>query len=1145
MIMKKRLLTCVTGIVCFLLSPGFSNDLFAQTQFISTSNALARPSNQIVNVSGSTYMDNNGSYEFSYDARGWTINSIEKYPVKVGNNNPGTRQVWVGGEVNGLFPTNLTWREMKNSYDGCGILMRSKHYLVIDGMRIHNVMDGIRPQDNSGVYKIANVYATYIRDDAIESDEMMGGLIEDCLFDGCYMFLSQQGERHWRTDLDSLYITNTLARLEPMPYDYHNSGGRRPQFESLYGINAKRHGALFKHHDPLDAPVIVENCIFYVPQYSVNGIADMNFPTFAGCRYSNNILLWTGGGKYPGKLPAKGVTEYNLINSTREEIDQIWNNAVNEWIIRQGYGVKPHQLRVENGSGDGNYTWKTEVNIQADAPPVDKTFDKWIGDTEYLIDPNSSTTKVIMPLHDITLIATYKIINIIPGPENNAMLSAITWPDAPSIIRELPGWREDTISGFQSGIFSYEITLPESIDNVPVLMAIPEEVNARIVVKRAKFITGPMKDRTTTFTVISEDGTTVKNYTVVFSEVKPEFSADPIITDLFHMRTTYERGIEITNPGNTALDLSNYMIVAGLDSNIEELIKGNSDLYADRFKRYVPGYTYHPANLWELSPNKIIKDFDVNPIIEPGGSFVLARARNYNFFNDNYAIHYDVLITLKSYGLSVNEEKTNTKAYYLDETQNCVTHYRYQGGQLCLFKILNDSIKAGLKPLTDPKDFELIDMVGHWTGETWNPTGTAITNWQHRMERKPQYWKGNPLPGLAGSFAETAEESEWIYNDIPDWAAAAVIMTSGEIGSHSFDPILDNISTVSSIVYKVSKGYTSAQDIIGVPAGTTVSGFLANIVRAHEEQSLQLKGKENDDLLETGDTLIVTSADASAYTEYLISLGSLSSDAVLFAKDGSGYTIAFTGSEGTISGIQFGTSIEDVLNNIIKPTEAILSVLDLNENLVPLQLRNFNEEFVKTKASNRIFFEVIAEDGVSIILYQLILNGSASDAYLYSDLYHVDQNFKLVSYVPQGINVQSLFKYLHPNAGASVKLLNKAGQERMTGDVVSDDQIIVSSADQTVQHVYFIISTLTSLDPRMMEALKIYPNPASDLIYIEGAGINDHLVIKNISGRTVKIVDNEELMSGPVSVGDLSPGIYLIYINNKGIYSRPVKLIKL
>jgi hypothetical protein len=64
--------------------------------------------------------------------------------------------------------------------------------------------------------------------------------------------------------------------------------------------------------DPLDAPLIVDNCIFYVPQHSVNGTGAMAFPTFEGCRYTNNILLWTGGGSYPGTLPATGVTEYNL-----------------------------------------------------------------------------------------------------------------------------------------------------------------------------------------------------------------------------------------------------------------------------------------------------------------------------------------------------------------------------------------------------------------------------------------------------------------------------------------------------------------------------------------------------------------------------------------------------------------------------------------------------------------------------------------------------------------------------------------------------------------------------------------------------------------------------------------------------------------
>jgi hypothetical protein len=1224
--MNHRLLPHVKGLFYLFLIIGFQNNLYSQ--YISIPDALNRPPQHITIVSGSTYEDNTGSFEQTYDARGWKTKSTVIYPVKVGNNTPGTRQVWIGGEVYGQSPLNKTWREMKANYDGAGILMRSIDYLVIDGIRTHNVMDAIRPRRNASTFRVSNVYATYTRDDAVENDEMMAGQIDDCLFDGCYVFLSQQGSQTWST-LDSLEITNTLVRLEPMPYDT-NVKGNPPEFQSLYGVNADRHGQLFKHHGTGDAPLIVNNCIFYVPQHSVNGTGSMAFPDFEGCRYSNNILLWTGGGSYPGKLPETGVTEYNLTNSTREQIDHIWESAVNEWLSRHGYDVKPHHLTVVNGSGDGDYIWKTEVIIQADAPADGKVFDKWAGDVKYVADPHSSITTLTMPVLDISLIATYRDVNIEPWPSQNALLGAITWPDAPPFFRECLEWKGDTIPNFSSGIFTYELTVSDCTMNVPALMAMPDDLNARISVKRAKLIKGPLQDRTTTFTVTAEDGITVRYYSVIFSEKKKEFSSDPIITDLFHMRTNNERAIEISNPGNTPIDLSDYMLVAGSASNLEELINGNSELFADRFKRYVPGYAYYPEILWESNPNTILKDDDVDPIIEPGGSFVVARARNSNFFTDTYAIHYDVLITLKSYNLFVDEEATNTKAYYLDDTQHYVTLWRYQGGQLCLLKILNDSIKAGLKPVTDPNDFELVDMVGHWTGDTWNPVGEPITNWQHRMERKPRYWRGNSLPGLSGSFGETEDESEWIFTEI-DWTSAAAIMTSGAIGHHSFDPVYDYVSTVSSRVYKVSGGYTTPQHITGVAAGTTVSGFMSNIDKAHEDQSLMVMGKENNDELAEGDTLIVTSADSSSVTRYAISLGSLSSDAVLDAKTGSGYTIDYTGSEGTISGIQFGATIKEVLDNINKPENAIITVLDIGDNLVPLQLRNFNKEYIDTKAGNNICFEVIAEDGATRIIYRLILNSTDRDAWVYSDFYEVDQYLQLVSYVPQGTNVQTLFSYLHPNEGAGVTLVDETGLERILGNVESDDLVIVTSADNSVQAVYFIeflnessvskayvvsdvlevdqlqmlisgipentvynifmelitpargasvvlldnqqqpvtsgeiandytlkvtsgdglkavtydLSVITSVDQPVFNQMKIYPNPATSRIFIEGVGINCNIVIRNISGQIVKIVDYKEVMSGSVSVGELTPGIYLIYGISRESYSRPVKLIKL
>jgi hypothetical protein len=865
---------------------------------------------------------------------------------------------------------------------------------------------------------------------------------------------------------------------------------------------------------------------------------------------------------------------------------------------------------------------------------------EWVDDKERVDLKNGDILKVSAQNGTVK---QYLIdVGIEPERSTNAMLSAITWPDAPAYLKESPQWKEDTIPNFKSAVLTYALKVPYGTENVPALTAFPMDPNAKISVERARLINGPVQDRTTTFTVTAEDDTTVLIYSVVFSEDMPDefvqpFTADPIFTDLIHMRVWNERAIEISNPGNQPLDLSNYMIVAGAGSSPAEIITQNIVNYDDRFLRYVPGYNYQSLDQWNVNPHIIEKDFDVNPIIEPGGSFVLARTRDAKWFTDPFQIHYDVVITNRSYAFDsngnprLNEEGTNTKAYYIDGSGiNYATMWRYDFGQLCMLKILNDSVKSGLKPVIDPNDFELVDMLGHWNGIRWEVTGVPIPSHEHRMERKSQFWKGATLPGILGSFGATAEESEWKYSQT-SWAISENDVKSGAIGSHSFDPIFDYASTVNSFVYKVSTGYASPQLIKGVAPGTIVSGFMSNIIKAHEDQILELVGKGSDDVLVTGDVLKVTSADALSSTEYVIELGIFSSDAVLVAKTGSGYTIAHSGNEGTISGIQFGASIDEVLNNVIKPTEAIMSVLDINENLVPLQLKNFNEEYVNTKASNRIFFEVIAEDGVSTILYQLLLNGSASDAYLYSDFYQVDQDFKLVSYVPQGTNVQTLFTHLYPNAGASVKLLNKAGDERMMGDVVSDDEIVVTSADQTVQQVYFIrlveegngskayvlsdvlnvdqiqkqisgllentpyetfislikpapeatvvlldneqqtvtsgvvahgftlvvssgdglkvvnytISKLTSVDPRMIEALKIYPNPASDRIFVEGAGMNDHLVIKNISGRIVKLIDNKELLTGSVSVEDLSPGIYLIYTNNKGIYSRPVKLIKM
>ncbi len=72
------------------------------------------------------------------------------------------------------------------------------------------------------------------------------------------------------------------------------------------------------------------------------------------------------------------------------------------------FAVDTYKLTVTSGFGSGSYGVAASVSITAYTPPENMIFDKWIGDTEYLEDASSSTTKVTMPAGDVAVTATYR-----------------------------------------------------------------------------------------------------------------------------------------------------------------------------------------------------------------------------------------------------------------------------------------------------------------------------------------------------------------------------------------------------------------------------------------------------------------------------------------------------------------------------------------------------------------------------------------------------------------------------------------------------------------------------------------------------------------------------------------------------------------
>jgi hypothetical protein len=75
-----------------------------------------------------------------------------------------------------------------------------------------------------------------------------------------------------------------------------------------------------------------------------------------------------------------------------------------------------------------------------------------------------------------------------------------------------------------------------------------------------------------------------------------------------------------------------------------------------------------------------------------------------------------------------------------------------------MYKLLNDSVKLGLKPNTDPNDFELIDVMGMPKAAYWVVGGYAmgVNETGNIFIRKPEITHGNPE--LAGSFGTNPDD---------------------------------------------------------------------------------------------------------------------------------------------------------------------------------------------------------------------------------------------------------------------------------------------------------------------------------------------------------------------------------------------------
>jgi hypothetical protein len=652
-------------------------------------------------------------------------------------------------------------------------------------------------------------------------------------------------------------------------------------------------------------------------------------------------------------------------------------------------------------------------------------------------------------------------------PSDNANLASITWPDIPEYYKGIFGWVGDTIPEFSPTKFNYNLEVPFDYDGIPALVAKPENPDATIEIIRASSLAGSFEDRTIKFIVTAENDTIQNVYSITLSKQKDmsnlqPFEPEPIISEFVFRADWRQMFIEIYNPGTVPLDLSKYCIVRAYESNPVEAIAtfSGEDDFGARYRRYVPGYMWDDETNWAVQPSMLVRDGNIDAIVEPGDVFVIAWAfPDYKDTNDDYPRFDQINVNFKNgynpWGIEFTEEELASYDHIAGGWYNDTWY---------LYKITNDTVLNGEKPLTNPADAQIIDVLGRTDGTAFGTIDGQNYDQNSVLTRKPNIYTGNILPG--GSFGDGETGSEWIFRNEPYWAAqgygwpATNSMNSDGIGAHEVAPITEFISTIASVLYIVSDGFTLEETIVGPEPGITVDDFLLNIIKSDEDQELTVSRDGTEisgaDELQDGDKLTVVSANGDNTTIYTITVaeGLLDDNATLTSDI---YDITIDGSTGVISGIDAGTKLIDVYDGVTAPASIqVFSIFYESGEYAPFKMLNYDSIYVDVIATENIFFEVVAQNGVNKITYQLDITSSSSDAYVLSSVYEIDQDESVISLLPDGINVSSFFKNLIPAPGATIELQNNMGQVRDFGTIVTDDVLIVTAEDGTTQKIYTI-----------------------------------------------------------------------------------------
>lgn len=124
------------------------------------------------------------------------------------------------------------------------------------------------------------------------------------------------------------------------------------------------------------------------------------------------------------------------------------------------------------------------------------------------------------------------------------------------------------------------------------------------------------------------------------------------------------------------------------------------------------------------------------------------------------------------------------------------------------------------------------------------------------------------------------------------------------------------------------------------------------------------------------------------------------------------------------------------------------------------------------------------------------------------------------------------------NGTKQTEAISKIGKIVFTGDKMSltdvNGNLLAESEIDDVRKIVFVKEATKEITPQNEEEISVYPNPTSNILYINGLNKHEKVHLFDTNGKLVKSCQETEL-----DMNDLSNGIYLLQVR-----TQIVKVIK-